>query len=174
MGVSSVCHLSCSIARSNRTIPHTTTMSCTKLALLVLALAAVALSAPAEEAFAEEAEANEKMAAGLTPEDGKEKGWGYGHAYGHHGYAHGYYGHPGYYGYGYHHARPYYQPAKPAETHSLFMPANNSSEKGSVSSILLTTSITILASPSRSLLLKLMLRLGMALRIATRDWMVLL
>ena len=58
----------------------------------------------------------------------------------------------------------------PESTHSLFMPANNSSEKGSVSSILLTTSITILASPSRSLLLKLMLRLGMALRIATRDW----
>ena len=39
----------------------------------------------------------------------------------------------------------------PTSTHSLFMPANNSSEKGSVSSILDTTSMTILASPSRSL-----------------------
>ena len=35
-----------------------------------------------------------------------------------------------------------------------------------------TTSITILASASLSLLVKLMFRLGMALRIATRDWMV--
>ena len=39
----------------------------------------------------------------------------------------------------------------PASTQSLFIPANNSSENGSVSSILDTTSITILASLSRSL-----------------------
>ncbi len=35
----------------------------------------------------------------------------------------------------------------PLSTQSLFMPANSSSEKGSVSSILDTTSMTILASP---------------------------
>ena len=55
---------------------------------------------------------------------------------------------------------------------TTYMASSSSSLNGSVSSILLTTSNTSLASTSLSLVLNRMPRLGIARRMATIDWMV--